>query len=124
METSGYLWVFVQGTRFQESGLCKLICWDCRNFYELHLYVNRDVSDDSEAEGQGTIVKEVEKEISRVEKVTSQDVPSKQFPLDSDTGYTGVQASVVLDWDSGDEKANNGDPLMDNGVEVEEVCLL
>jgi hypothetical protein len=69
-------------------------------------------------------VKEVEKEMSRVEKVTSQDVPSKQFPLDSDTGYTGVQASVVLDWDSGDEKANNGDPLMDNGVEVEEVCLL
>jgi hypothetical protein len=84
----------------------------------------KDVSDDSEAEGQGTIVKEVEKEISRVEKVTSQDVPSKQFPLDSETGYTGVQASVVLDWDSGDEKANNGDPLMDNGVEVEEVCLL
>jgi hypothetical protein len=124
METSGYLWVFVQGMRFQESGLCKLICWDCSNFYEFHLYVNRDVSDDSEAEGQGPIVKEVEKEMSRVEKVTSQEVPSKQFPLDSDTGYTGVQASVVLDWDSGDEKANNGDPLMDNGVEVEEVCLL
>ncbi|CAK9195410.1 unnamed protein product [Sphagnum troendelagicum] len=35
------------------------------NFYEFHLYVNRDVSDDSEAEGQGPIVKEVEKEMSR-----------------------------------------------------------
>ncbi|CAK9859903.1 unnamed protein product [Sphagnum jensenii] len=52
------------GTRVQESGLCKLICWDCSNFYEFHLYVNRDVSDDSEAEGQGPIVKEVEKEMT------------------------------------------------------------
>jgi hypothetical protein len=91
------------------------------------------VSEDSEPEGQGSAVKEVEKDASKVEKDASKEEKgtteeglSKHFLLDTDIEYAGGPALLGVDWDSGsgDEKENSSDPLMENGDEVAEVCLL
>jgi hypothetical protein len=90
------------------------------------LGVNRDVSEDSEPEGQGPVVKELEKETNRFEKVTIQEVLSKHFSLETDMDYIGDSPLLGQDWDSGsgDEKANSGDSLMESGSEIAEVSIL
>jgi hypothetical protein len=86
----------------------------------------KDVSEDSEPEGQGPVVKELEKETNRFEKVTVQEVLSKHFSLETDMDYIGDPPLLGQDWDSGsgDEKANSGDSLMESGSEIAEVSIL
>lgn len=90
------------------------------------LVINRDASEDSEPEGLGPTVKEVEKETNKVD-FGAADVPTKRHLLDMDMDETiVVRPTSLTDWDSGsgDENANNSVTNIESSTDLGDVSSL